>query len=585
MTDGHAREDHPVIRVTWERALLRGRTLHCKVLFMLPSADPRLAAAEHLHAAPVPARPLRRPDAPPAPSLLWQAALLGLSADALLYDGPVGPGLALWVLVLAIAAFALTWSAGRRVPREAAVWLGTAVMLAACTAWRDAEALRAFDVFATMGALALAAVALRDPALAIVAPRLRDTLWASLVVVRSVARGIVPLAIRELFRADRRPGAIGRARTTARLVIIAATLLLVFGSLLRSADPIFARLVSLPEFDVESVLSHLFVMGAFTWIAGGWAYGALVESPAARRAPDRLPITLGALDLTTALGTLNVLFGAYVLTQLGWFFGGERFLHATTGLTAAQYARQGFFQMVSVVALVVPLLLATRAAIGADAALARRHTLLSVPVVALLGAIIVSAALRMRLYVHYYGLTTERLYTLVFMGWLAIVLALLAVTVLRDRGRTFVAGSVVSGLTLLLGLHVVVPDVLVARVNLSRADARDAAQPLDLAHLASLSGEAVPLAVRATLAAPSGRQLHDPYDADRRCAAASRLLHEWGPASRRMVRRDAQTAWRTWNAGESRALAAVGQRSADLRRLRHSLCTTGWESRAYGGSH
>ena len=171
--------------------------------------------------------------------------------------------------------------------------------------------------------------------------------------------------------------------------------------------------------------------------------------PSLRRAPDRFPVTLGALDLTTALGTLTVLFGAYVLTQLGWFFGGERFLRATTGLTAAQYARQGFFQMVWVVALVVPLLLATRAAARAGPALARRHTLLSLPIVALLGAIIVSAALRMRLYVHYYGLTTERLYTLVFMGWLALVLALLAATVLRGRGRAFVGGSVVSALLLL----------------------------------------------------------------------------------------------------------------------------------------
>ena len=546
---------------------------------MPASADSRLAATDRVHA---PARPPVRSDAPPASSLLWQAGLLGLSADALLYDGPIGPGLALWVLVLALAALALTWSAGRRMTREAALWLGTAGLLAGCTAWRDAEPLRVFDVLATIGVLGLAAVALRDPALAIAAPRLRDTLWAGLAIARSTARGIVPLALRELFRADRHRGALGHARTTARLVLIAATLLLVFGSLLRSADPIFARLVSLPEFDVERLMSHVFVMGVFTWLAGGWAYGALVESPDALRAPDRLPIALGALDLTTALGTLNVLFGAYVLTQLGWFFGGERFLHATTGLTAAEYARQGFFQMVWVVALVVPLLLATRAAIGADAALARRHTLLSVPVVALVGAIIVSAALRMRLYVHYYGLTTERLYTLVLMGWLTIVLALLAATVLRDRGRTFVAGSVVSALALLLGLHLVVPDVVVARVNVGRAAASGTAQPLDLAYLASLSGEAVPLAVRATLAPPGERQLRDPYDADRRCAAATRLLEEWGPASHRVVRRQAQTAWRTWNAGESGALRAVGERSADLRRLRHALCTAGWESRAYG---
>jgi hypothetical protein len=275
------------------------------------------------------------------------------------------------------------------------------------------------------------------------------------------------------------------------------------------------------------------------------------------------------------------LFGAYVLTQLGWFFGGEPFLRATTGLTAAQYARQGFFQMVWVVALVVPLLLATRAALAPDPSLARRHTLLALPIVALLGAIIASAALRMRLYVQYYGLTTERLYTLVFMGWLTIVLALLATTVLRGRGRPFVAGSIVSALTLLFGLHVEVPDVIVARVNLARAESPSVATRLDLAHLASLSGEAVPLAVQATLAPPLEHGRRDRLDADAHCAAASRLLHQWGPVSRAAEARRADGAWRSWNAGESRALRAVAAHSVELRRMRHATCTAGWEERTH----
>ena len=549
---------------------------------MTPSADHGLATSDRPHAAPATLRAHVRSDAPPARTLIWQAALLGLSGDALLRQGPTGPGLALWVAILGLAALSLTWSAVRRVPKEAAIWLAVAVILTACVAWRDSGAIRFLDIVATIGVLGLAAIALRDPALAIGAPRLRDTLWAGFAIAFSTARGIVPLALRELFAGGRGAGALGHARTTLRLTLIVASLLLVFGSLLRSADPIFASLVSLPDLDVEAIVSHVILFGFFAWIAGGWAYGALMESPELRRAPARFPISLGALDLTTALGTLTLLFGVYVLTQLGWFFGGEQFLRATTGLTAAQYARRGFFQMVWVVALVVPLLLATRAALAPEPSLARRHTLLSLPVVGLLGAIILSAALRMRLYVHYYGLTAERLYTLVCMGWLTIVLALLATTVLRGRGRTFVAGSVVSALTLLIGLHVAVPDVIVARVNLARAAAPTATVPLDLPYLASLSGDAVPLAVEATLAAPTERERSDALSADAHCAAASRLLYSWGPASRTAERHRSAGAWRTWNAGEARALRAVGERSAELRRLRHATCTTGWEQRAYG---
>ena len=542
--------------------------------------EPSLATSDRQRATytvPTP-RSRVRPDAPPIPALLWQAALLGLSGDALLRNGPVGPGLAIWVALVALAALSLTWSAGRRVPKEAAAWLATAVILTSCLAWRAAEGLQFFDVVAAMGVLVLAGIALRDTALPIAAPRLRDTLWAGLAIVLATARGIVPIALRELFTGPRNAGARERARTTLRLSLIVGGLLLVFGSLLRSADPIFASLVSLPELDVETIASHVVLMGFCAWITGGWAYGALVESPSLRRAPDRFPVTLGALDLTTALGTLAVLFGAYVLTQLGWFFGGERFLRATTGLTAAQYARQGFFQMVWVVTLVVPLLLATRAVLAPDPALARRHTLMSLPIVALLGAILVSAALRMRLYVHYYGLTTERLYALVFMGWLAIVLALLATTVLRGSGRAFLGGSVISGLTLLIGMHVISPDVAVARVNLARAAAADATTPLDLPYLTRLGGDAVPLAVRATLATPVAGARHA-VGADARCAAASRLLNRWGPASQIIERQHKQGAWRTWNAGERLATRDVGAHSAELRRVAHASCTPGWEAR------
>jgi di/tricarboxylate transporter len=108
--------------------------------------------------------PATRPDAPAVRTLLWQAALLGLSADALLHDTIVGPALALWVIVLALAALALTWSASRKIPQEALVWFMVAVALASLTAWRDSGALQFLDVLATVTALGFAAVALRDPA-------------------------------------------------------------------------------------------------------------------------------------------------------------------------------------------------------------------------------------------------------------------------------------------------------------------------------------------------------------------------------------------------------------------------------------
>ncbi len=343
-----------------------------------------------------------------------------------MHDGPGGVGLALWIAMLAVNAAALFFRVGRTPTRQALLWLAAAVLFSLGLAWRNSETLQAFDFLATLFSLAMAAVSVRDPRAALFARRMRDTLLTGLDVAANTAVGVLPLAFREAVPNDAGKQAFGRARAFIRPVVIAVVALAIFGALLRAADPIFASWVDIP-FDVGTIVSHLIVAGFFAWIVAGWARAGLVENPTSRRSTAPLPIQLGAADITAALGTLVVLFTAFVASQIGWLFGGEKLLHARTGLTAAAYARQGFFQMVWVVTLVVPVLVGTRAALGPGKALARRHTLLSIPVIVLLGAIIGSAMLRMKMYVHYYGLTTDRFYPAVFMLWLATVIVWLAV--------------------------------------------------------------------------------------------------------------------------------------------------------------
>ncbi|MDB4889207.1 MAG: hypothetical protein JWL61_1062, partial [Gemmatimonadetes bacterium] len=445
-------------------------------------------------------------------------------------------------------------------------------------AWRDSSTLQVLDVIATLGSLGMAAVALSDSRVAILAARFRDTVWAAAALAATVILGFLPLAFRELFTAESRGGVASRIGPTIRAALIGGTLLLIFGTLLRDADPIFSSLVSLPQFDVETIVSHVVVTAFYTWIVSGWARGALLVDVGKHRAPNEIPFGFSLLDITTALGTLNALFAVFVVAQLGWFFGGEDFLRERTGLTASAYARQGFFQMLWVALLVIPLLVATRAVLKPGRDLERRHTVLSIPLISLLGAILFSAAMRMKLYVHYYGLTTERLYPLVFMGWLGVVLVWLAVTVLRGRGRPFIAGVAISGLAVLAALNVAAPDEFIARFNLARAGTagRDARTVLDLQSLANLSGEAAGIATTATLAADStlGGVTADAIRSQR-CEAASTLLHRWGPVSKQSIRMHALDGWRFRNAGEVAALRAVGARSAELRRVVHADCRKG----------
>jgi hypothetical protein len=520
---------------------------------------------------------LRAYVAPMARAILFHALLVGVAADLLLRDGFTGIGFPIWLCILTLATVSLVWRDGQRVRHETTAWLGLAILWGAAMAWRGSSSLQALDFIAALFALGMAAVSVGDPAAALLAQRMRDTVLAGVRVIRSVAFGALLLALRDVAMPVARTEANGRLRPALRATLIALPLLLVFGALLRGADPVFASLVALPEVELDTVISHVAVVGFFAWVMAGWARSALLAGPPGPRLPEQLPFTLSALDITVALGALNVLFALFVATQIGWFFGGERFLQATAGLTAAQYARQGFFQMVWVVLLVVPVLLGTRAALRPGREMERRHAALALPLIALLGVMIVSAMLRMRLYVQYYGLTLDRFYPLVFMTWLAIVLAWLALTVLRGRGRTFAAGAVVSGLAILLVLNVVVPDVVVARVNITRARAAAAGdEPLDLSYLASLGAEAVPLAVAAVLSAsPDARQSADALVHERqRCEGAERLLARWDPRGSRLVRQQQRGGgWRSWNRGDALAERTVAANDGALHAVQRDACS------------
>jgi hypothetical protein len=357
--------------------------------------------------------------------------------------------------------------------------------------------------------------------------------------------------------------------------VIGIVVVVVFGSLLRSADPIFASIVSLPAFDVDTIAEHVVLAGFFAWIVSGWVRGALLDD-APPRAASNFPLTLTRLDITVGLGALAFLLGAFIATQLGWFFGGEAFLRARTGLTVSAYARRGFFELVWVTTLAIPLILATRAAIPADDhAVRRRHTVLAGWIIALLIAVSLSAVLRLKLYVHFYGLTVERIYPLAFIGWLVFLLFWTAATVLRDHGERFVAGTLLSAFGTLLTLNIADPDAIVARTNLDRSSRTEASsdaqlRSLDIAHLATLAGGAVPSAVGAVVRTAGTTPTTE--EKAERCTAARVLLNRWGPDSRVRRDHDAIAGWRSWNHDDALALEAVALRATELRGMVAANC-------------
>lgn len=498
-----------------------------------------------------------------ARNVLGAALLLGIASDTLLRDAPVGAAFGCWAAILAINLTALARRSDRRPSVESRVWLVTAVVFATGLMLRDAGTIQALDVLATLGALGMAAVSMRDPRAGVLAPRLRDVIQAAVLGVASIAGGVVPLALRDV-RFTAGTGARSRVASVAKTAAIVAFAILVFGALLRGADPVFASIANIPNVDFETVGSHIFLSGLFGWLIAGWARAALLEP---NTSSFELPApTLTTRDVMAVLVALDLLFAAFVATQIAALVGGEAFVRRTAGLTLADYARHGFFQIVVVAALVIPLLAATRAQLEARSPAARRHTWLALPLMALVGAMVASAIWRLTIYVRFFGLTTDRVYPLVFLGWLAVGLAWMALTTLRDWPRPFLVGALASGLATLGALNVIDLDARIARFNVARAEhPTPSSAPLDIEYLTRLGASAAPVAVDALIADAARAPIAPGSPAGvTRCESVRRILDRWGPKSEASTKMAGVGQWRFWNADERMALRFVTTRQQQL---------------------
>lgn len=481
--------------------------------------------------------------------ILLAALMLGVLGDALLRVMPWGLNLTLWVMAIAVAVMLLarnqvSWAAERR---RLAIPL---ILFAAFTAWRDSSLLKVLDVGAV---LAVFSLALARPRLGSIrlAGAVEYALGAFLAGIQATL-GIVLLALGDIqWKELPQSGWSRRAFGLGRGLVLAIPLLLVFGALFMAADAVFAGLVKdLLDIDLVKLFTHLFIIGFATWIVGGYLRGLLLgkETPMALNGLPK-SLSLGIIEIGTVLGLLDLLFLSFVIVQLRYLFGGAALVHVTAGLTYAQYARRGFFELVTVAALVLPLLLGAHWLLNKAEAQAKRiFRLRAGAQLLLLLVVMVSAVQRMRLYQNEYGLTELRLYTTAFMGWLAVVFLWFAATVLRGYRERFVFGALVAGFLLLAALHVLNPDTLIVRTNVALAQA---GRRFDASYAASLSADAVPALVASL---PKLSQAE-------RSKAAACILAIWLPPI--------DSDWRAWNWSRRQAWRVMG---ANLSRLQ------GWKA-------
>lgn len=180
--------------------------------------------------------------------------------------------------------------------------------------------------------------------------------------------------------------------------------------------------------------------------------------------------TLGSVEVGVILGLINLLFLSFVIFQLPYLFGGMDLVQNTPDFKLAEYARRGFGELVAVAALVLPVLLVSHWLLRKDDRTASLlYRVLAGVQIVLLFVIMASAVQRIVLLTGNlgYGMTTVRLYPLIFMTWLAVVFIWFGATVLRGARKHFAWGALWSALFILGATHVFNPDEFIVRHNLA----------------------------------------------------------------------------------------------------------------------
>jgi hypothetical protein len=373
-----------------------------------------------------------------------------------------------------------------RMSRNAAAAIGIGASLG--LVWRASPTLRFLDLAAILVSIVLV-----------------SDVWlrASMLVVRRVLVAIVsPLAgffdaIGLGFRAVRNsyrarfggPDSVGvrgalkqRSNVLARVfagLLLATPIVFVLGLLLASADAVFASLFQIPEVDFSGLQPGVLTIarvGLFALLLAAPIVAGATRRPGLEAESTSNPRrALGRVEALVVFGAVNTLFGLFSIAQLVTIGGGAQRVLTTNGLTYAEYARSGFFQLVAVSVLTLVVLGSMRAAIGEEVASDRTIRILSSLTAILTLGITFVALNRMSLYMRAYGLTVDRIVAQAGTITIGCIFLLVLFSIVRSRpghdlrGWT-TAGSIGVAAMAILVLHVVNPSAWSMRDGFARGN-------------------------------------------------------------------------------------------------------------------
>jgi len=356
--------------------------------------------------------------------------------------------------------------------------------------------------------------------------------------------------------ASRREGGSGKKTATYVLLglLIAAPLLAIIVMLLGSADYVFytmLRNVFRFSFATCVVVLLLFAVGFF-------ASYACLRAFLCRTKEVQVPETkhFEPVIAITVLSVISVVYLVFSGIQIAYLFIGNMTLPGK--YTYAEYAREGFFQLLVVCLLNLLLVLFTLALFQEHPALKGLLCLIS----GCTCIMIASSALRMVMYIDAYYLTRKRVLVLWGLALIAILLVGVFIRIFRKSFPLLRYGMVVCALCYLVlsfgrmdyliakyNTEMIMPDAAVS-IDFLNATALSADAAQSLSYLSVLSADAAPAILEYdTPDQPVFTEIRIPVGADSSSllAAATKKGSNWMDLYKRNIKDVKKDSYRQWN--------------------------------------
>lgn len=267
-------------------------------------------------------------------------------------------------------------------------------------------------------------------------------------------------------------------------IVISIPCLIILALLLGSADMVFGNMI-IGLFKIFFDLSNL-VPVCFMFIFGFLASYCILRYME-KNAPDISVSKTHQGEPVLAItftGLISVLYLFFSLIQIAYLFIGN--MKLPEGVTYAKYARTGFFQLLFVCVANIFLVLLVKKHF-------KQSKVLDVILLVISGCtaiMTVSSALRMIMYIKAYHLTFLRVWVLVSLFAIALLLAGVVVSILKNT-FSFAKYTVVVLSVIYLGLSVSHVDYWIAVYNIAQMDGVDT-DSVDIYYLENLSADAAP---------------------------------------------------------------------------------------------